>query len=140
MASNNGALQQLLERQKQELESTTMYIDLESQIETRKSSSNYDLLDTAAKTQYTRRLNELIKRRDSTMKLVNNVNAHVATTTVLENSIRSNSSGGTLRTSNIRIPTLRRYRGIKCDGVSDPFYFIDQCHSLFIAHDLPEEK
>lgn len=150
MAANNAALQQLLARQKQELEENkTLYIDLESKIAAHKSDSNYEELDTPGKAQYTRKLNELTKQRDSILVIVNGVNKRVATTSSLlqgssvmfnDTSIRSGSSGSQPRTSSIRIPTLPRYRGNRRDAVADPFDFIDQCHSLFIAHDLPEEK
>lgn len=141
-----AALEQLLSRQKEELEKHSAdYVRYEEELEVHKNSANYEQLDTAGKAQYTRKLNEITKNRNASMDDIALAHKRIATTSLLlpisqgnsQDSSRGESSSGR---NNSRVPVLPKFRGTSRDSIQDPFDFIDQCDSLFEAHYVPVER
>lgn len=148
MSTPASDLRQILTQQRAELRRhVAAYVEVEREFYSHTDGVNYDSLDQGAKAAYTRKLNELTKKRNDLAEKTKNAKARVSMTTSLcdESASDSPPPAGTTdaparQVSNARLPKLPPFRGDKKDAVQGAYEFLDEVKALLEANMVPESR
>lgn len=100
----------------------------------------YEDLEPPEKSVYTRRLNELTRSRDESLKKVKDARSRLETTKSLLDLDGGTITGSSRSPQSVRIPALPSFRSEHKDSIRDAYEFLGKVEALLNAHQVPEER